>query len=569
MITLLFSNLKMFAAGPVRNLLKQHVPLYTWTVGEEDDGEGPCPTSLERPVLICGRSNTASIFVEVREDHRSEDGLPSHAQKVVIDRPTTDNDTLAERIAMTIATTAAFVDKDHVRVRVPGNDKWLRIEDMVLMSERVLEGERLESVSAEFGGREVRNETPANSGSRKEVAAAMDATGDREPAPGLGTRSNLHGMPFDDRPPQERGAVLGVNVIGLAASERTMLLTLANEAKSLGALYDMSSLPKFHSEQPSAERLPTLAMLYNAEPTLSLPEVEEALGVIDKDGGWRAREADCDLIVEGRGGTIRLAFNDHPLPPFMVELGLDRSLGASRGEAMSRLRRHKRHATIVADIDPTAASWIDVRQTAKAMIMLIALAHKPTQSLGNLVGVYNAATASFFTDDMIADLVGALAQNEVSIKTFIWHAYSSTEPDKVTITSAGLLPFVGRELEIIEAPGDLEFVADRLNNIERYLLIEGPVVGDGDTIGDVPGEPWARLWHGISEDKSRIEPVPVYKAEICGPGGRWRPRHDPPRADPPLGSGGMMRQPDAPESQPAARPGGFGRRATVFGRRGT
>ena len=568
MITILFSEPKLFAAGPVRNLLKQHVPLYTWTCGEEDDGEGPCPTSLERPVLICGRSNTTSIFVEVREDHRPEDGLPPHAQKVVIDRPTTDNDTLAERIAMTIATTAAFVDKESVRVRVPGNDQWLRVEEMVLLSERVLEGERLESVSPEFGGREARNEAPGKSVSHEEVAAAMDATGGREPAPGLGTRSNLHGMPFDDRSPQERGAILGVNVIGLAASERSMLLTLATQAKSLGAMYDMSGLPEFHSEQPSAERLPTLALLYNAEPTLSLPEIEEALGVIDKDGGWRAREVEGDLVLKGRGGAIRLAFNDHPLPPFMVELGLDRSLGASRGDPMSRLRRHKRHATIVADLDPTAASWIDVRQTAKAMIMLIALAHKPTQSLGNLVGVYNAATAGFFTDDNIPDLVGALGQDEVSIKTFVWHAFSSTETDKVTITSAGLLPFVGRELEIIEAPGDLEFVADRLNNIERYLLIEGPVVGDGDTIGDTPGEPWGRLWHGMSEDRSRIAPVPVYKAEICGPGGRWRPRHDPPRADPPLGSGGMMRKPETTDPQPAVAPAGFGRRVGGFGRRG-
>ncbi|WP_265587355.1 DUF4261 domain-containing protein [Sphingomicrobium arenosum] len=569
MITILFSQPKKCPAYALAKTLADQVPPFTWTIGEDDTGSEAYTPRYSPPLLLAGRGGGTTLFMDVRQVHGDEPALPPHAQRVVVNRPTTEDDGLAERVALIAALTMAFADRDHALLRVPGSDHWLTVEESAKLAELVLGGEAIATLSPAMG-RPADALTSLAPAPEPTPARALETGNGNPPAPGLGHSSNLRGMPYDDRAPAVRGAILGANVLGLAANEKGFLDVL-REQDGLASIYDFSQLPVFHDEQVRADRLPTLVLLANQRLALDVAKLTEGLGVIDPEGGWTVTATDSGLTAHGRDTVITLANHAFPLPAYMVELGLDRSLGATEGEAMRRLRQHTHHVTLSADVDPTSADWTAVRETAKAMVMTMAIAHMPQGPGGNLVGVYNAATASFFTDDMIPDLVGALAQGEVSIKTFIWHAFPSREDGRISISSAGMLPFIGREVEILDAPGDIPHVGEQLNMIERYLLMKGPVMGDGDTIKtEEDAEPLARAFHAMSDAHGRAEPVPVLRFEIRGPDGRWRPRHDPPRGDAPLGSGGGIARP-APAADPAPAPARptFGRRAPGgFGRKG-
>ncbi len=562
MITILFSRQKLFPAGPVRNLLTQHVPLYRWVVGELDDGQGDCPTPFTTPILVSGRTSSETMFVEVREDQRDEPDLPLHVQKVRIARPTTDSDMLAERVTTIVASVTAFVDKAAL-TRFDGSDRWMSLEELVKLTDLVIKGERLAGILPAFG-----KQVGAFASAPNAPDHAPEETASAAPA----IRSRLANLPFPDRRPRERSAVLGFDTLITATTEKSMAQALGQSP--IAGMVDFGTLPDFHDEQVSATSLPTLALLFDRFAHPDHDKLAEILSVFDEGGGWNVALEGAEIVASGRGGHIRMAHHDMPLPPWMVELALDRSIGSTPGAPMATLRAHRSYLSIRADLDCAIAGWHDIRQTAKAMMCALAIAARPQHDqAAYAVGSYNAATESCFTADMLDDLVGALSQDEVSIKTFIWHAFPDTAPGKVSISSAGLLPFIGRELEVIDAPGSLEHVGDQLNTIERYLLIEGPVMGDGDTIGAELGDPLARAWHATSDAHGRAEPIPVLRLEIRGPDGRWRPRHDRPSGDSPIGAGGLP-LPDGRHGAPAGRPGpaptnaGGARRVGGFGRRG-
>lgn len=550
MLTILYTAAKKFPAGPVRNVLAEKVPLYSWTAGEDDDGSPQCAVDYgSRPILLIGRSAAEAIFIEIMGTTATDGSLPPHAMRVTVRRPSTDNDILAERIGAIVASTLAFIDKNGVKVRFDGWDHWFGLEETVLLASDILEGRRLASA------------VPAPKA--EEPAPTAPPPSDAQASGPLTSR--IAGLPIADRLPRERSAILGFDTLIMATTEQTMSQVLSQRPTTAG-LVSFGTLPDFHAEQVSANRLPTLAVLFDRYADLDRAKLAEILTAFDADGGWTVEAAaDSGTLLHGRGGSIELTIHDQPLPAWMVELALDRSLGATPGEPLARLRGHRRYLAIRPQLDCTAASWLDIRQTAKAMVCALAVAARPQHDHGAYsVGLLNAATSSCFTDDMLDDLVGALAQNEVSIKTFVWHAFPATATGHVSMSSAGLLPFIGREVEILDAPGPIEHVGGQLNNIERYLLINGPVMGDGDTIGDEADEPLARAWHAVSDAHGRDQPVPVLRFEIRGPDGRWRPRPDAPRGDPPLGTSGQPFPPREPATAPVHP--SFGRRP-VFGRK--
>nr|WP_256869338.1 DUF4261 domain-containing protein [Sphingobium lactosutens] len=127
-----------------------------------------------------------------------------------------------------------------------------------------------------------------------------------------------------------------------------------------------------------------------------------------------------------------------------------------------------------------------------------------------------------------------------------------------------MLPFAGFEVELWNAPGTLEQVAERLNGVLRYLLINGPVITHGDTIGDHASDRSTRCFLGDSRADRGDRSVPAMLLEFDAPEVA-RPKADLPRPDvtPPS----PQQQPSPPRARPT--PSGFGRRAPgSFGRKG-
>ncbi|WHO39302.1 DUF4261 domain-containing protein [Sphingobium sp. AP49] len=135
-----------------------------------------------------------------------------------------------------------------------------------------------------------------------------------------------------------------------------------------------------------------------------------------------------------------------------------------------------------------------------------------------------------------------------------------------------MLPFTGYEVELWNAPGTLEQVAERLNGVLRYLLINGPVISHGDTIGDHAADRSTRCFLGDSRADRGADVVPAMLLEFDGVSGDTAVR---PRADLPQAASAIAPPIPAAASAPAmpapsrATPAGLGRRAPGgFGRKG-
>lgn len=533
---LTFAEPVYFPAGLLRGLLARHLPLLNWTCGEDDDGGAHCRFAMNRSVLVRGSRGGEGLFISLRVGHEPLADAPhNHAFHISVECPEAEPAMLDTAMA---AIALAFSEAEpDCRCQPAAGQAWL-VPDQT---------KRLASDMLAHGGR-----FTAGRADQASVPASPAASGPN-------ARSELARLPFDDKLPAERSALLGFDVIGMARMEESMADVLHNQmgSSALAEISGIAAPPGFARELPSRQRLPTLVILFSAAPLIDWAKLQEGLDVIDPEGRWQARESgSCTGTIHGRGTALTIDFSAAPLPAYVPELALWRSFWVRPGEALRRLRRHSAYVSIDCDLDCEAAEFADIRQSAKAMTLALAVIAK----FGPCAGVMNAAQSCIYTEDQLDMLVGPLGNDEVSIKLFIWTAFHSTKDDAISLSTAGMLPFVGREVEAWNAPGSLEFVGNKLNGVLRYLLINGPVIHHGDTIGEEPGDRSVKIYHGESDDRSaRPQSVPVLYLEFEGPGGALAaPRPDPAVPAP------------APVQRAAPGPVGFGRRAAGggFGRKG-
>lgn len=310
--------------------------------------------------------------------------------------------------------------------------------------------------------------------------------------------------------------------------------------------------PAFHHELPRADRLPTLLVLGTAGMALTTPDwvtIGEGADYCDPGGNWRVEpRGDGGALLIGRGGRITVTPDTRPMAADWFASALERSfwLQGGQGEA---LRAHVACMTIGCDIDTTAAGALATRQIAKVMTMVLLLLAQGMEGPGHLVGLGNVAHAALFPPRHMETFAQALSDDEVPVQLFIATAFHATTPGAISMSTAGLMPFVGSEVEAWNVPGDVTLVGERLGNVLRYLLMQGPVLRHGDTLGHSSGDRAIRVLMGPSRAQrpyAQGQTIPALWLEF----GEARPypmRAPSGRVEPAL-SGGMR------------RPGGFGRK---------
>lgn len=500
---LAFDGAINFPAGRLRVLLAQLLPELTWTCGEDDDLSPQCSFPIRREVLVRGSGGGHSLFVVIRAETGAAEA--PHGLVLTIDPPTTDLPGLPDRLRAVIAVALTEGESAGRGELAPGAG-WLDARRLRQALAGVVEGQSLTRAAEDFAAVAVAQ--PA-----APVAPASAGSG------GPGRTSDLARLPFDDLIPHERSKRLGYDVIGLAQTERSM--AEAMQGTGLAEISGFAPPPAFAGELTRRDRLPTLMILYDSPPTIDWAKLGEGLASIDPQGNWQVLPGQG---LTGRGARIALEQHGAPIPAYLTEIALWRSFWCKSGEPLRRLRHHRCWLSIASDLDCETVDYADVRQTAKAMVMTMAVLSKA----GPCAGIHVPALGSIFTEDHLNELVGPLFQDEVPIRLFVWNAFHSTQSDAISLSSAGMLPFVGREVEVWNAPGTLEFVGEKLNGLLRYLLINGPVMRDGDTIGAKAGDRSVQVFHGESDQRSaRPQPVPVLLMEFAGPDRAERPRPDP------------------------------------------
>jgi hypothetical protein len=317
--------------------------------------------------------------------------------------------------------------------------------------------------------------------------------------------------------------------------------------------------PGFHSELPRTDRLPTLLALSTTRP---LPPIEDwttiaqGLDYCDPEGGWRVDpRGDGGAWLSGRGGRITVAPHAQPMPAEWIALAANHSFWLVPGAAETlALRGHGACLAIGCEIDTVLAGPAAARQIAKAMAMTLLLVAQHLARAGVLAGLACPAHATLYPPGHAEVMAQALTDDEVPVQIFVATAFHATTPGAISLSTAGLMPFVGREVEAWNAPGDVETIGARLGNVLRYLLMRGPVLRHGDTLGNSPADRAVRVLMGPSRAERPYamgQTIPALWLEF----GEARPYPMRPGAP-----GAEAAPPARGVARGARRPGGFGRK---------
>lgn len=520
MAIIVFTQPVPFPVAPLRQLLAAQLPLYKWQIGEADDGGARTMAPWRDHQLISGRTDATIIFCELVARMVPLAGdAPLHGWHLEIRRPTTENDAIAHRLILLIASAVMAGDDGALCQLLPGGG-WLSGEEAARGAKALLAGETLDTI-ARFG-------RPASSFAGRRATPA-------------------DGAPAAPRADARYAGLSPQQALNLGGMDATMARILHEQG--MGAIADGMGLtrpPAFADERPRADRLPTMLLLAREPLRPDWGQVAEGARIIDPAGDWRVDEASPEAggrLLHGRGATIRFVMQDGALPAYLLAQAQARSHGLTDADKDS-LATHRLHHDISIDLDTRTADFADVRQVAKVATLLIGIAAKSP----GCVGLFNAGVGTVMPVQRVYQQVGILGSDEVPISLWTWAAFHSTATDAISISTGGMLPFTGYEVELWNAPGALEPAAERLNGVLRYLLINGPTIGHGDSIGDHAADRSVRCFLG---DSRADRDVPALLLEFDAPA--TRPRFAPP----------------APASPSRPAPAGFARRAPGgFGRKG-
>jgi hypothetical protein len=467
---IVFSKPVAFPVAPLREQLLRYFPRFKWQCGENDTGAAEQMGSFAENPVILGRSAEEAIMVHCQPFLGAHHAAPvPHEWHLKISQPTTENGRLAQAISALICGISMILDEDHARCQLEEGGSWYSAEEMVQV-----------------------------------IKTVSDGSGAPVPLPQTG-------MAAPDTPAGRYANLEPEQVMALGETDE-MFAKLLHE-RGMGDIAEemgLSAAPDFAHEGARMDHLPTMVMLANSPLIFDWQAIKEGLPAIDPGGDWNIVESGPSYgRLEGRGATIKIATTNSPVPSYILAQGFARTHGITDADKAA-FTAHKVHHTLTIDLDTRAADYVDVRQTTKVATLLIGLA----ALRHGFAGLYNAGVGALLTVDAVKGQMGVLASDEVPISMWTWWAFDSVEPENVSLSTNGMRPFTGYEVELWNAPGALDAVADRLNGVIRYLLINGPVIKHGDTIGDNVGDRSTRCFHGTTRANRPEQDLPVLLIEL-------------------------------------------------------
>lgn len=306
--------------------------------------------------------------------------------------------------------------------------------------------------------------------------------------------------------------------------------------------------PEPLAEKHGKGRLGTFTILLDADVHIDWPEIDEAMRIVDPDGNWHSVAVPGGMgMVLGRANII-LAWSPVPVEPQVIADGYARSFWFDGDPA--RVARHRQQIAIFVQAPEDFEGKLATAKIATIIVGLIA-------KLPQVAAVYNHEVCTIFSAKMAMDQTSILASGELPIQLWTWTAFESMADGNVSMTTGGLMPLLGYELEVWNAPHPVKFVLSKLNETLRYLLISGPVIKHGDTVGELSNDQSVRCFFGPSR-ANRPVPIDVMFLEF-DTGRTTQPRPD----LPPLPSSLLpptAAKAAAPQPQPLRRVGGFARK---------
>lgn len=157
MAIIVLDKTSLLPAGQLRAALAAQLPATRWICGEDDTGGADLLMPYRPRQLLCGRSATESIFIDIAlTDAPLDAPAPPHARHVTIGQPTIDAPDLADRITMTVICALMAAEKDSSACQLHPDGNWLgladaeRLLDLVQAGQGLDMAERLGNPAAQF-----------------------------------------------------------------------------------------------------------------------------------------------------------------------------------------------------------------------------------------------------------------------------------------------------------------------------------------------------------------------------------------------------------------------------------
>jgi hypothetical protein len=303
-------------------------------------------------------------------------------------------------------------------------------------------------------------------------------------------------------------AVLNGEDIGVAAGIGTPPSALAGGVPRSAGLAPRASID---NAMAGKRMLPHLTVLLDRPLRYDGDDLLRVVRQLDEDGGWELqRSSGNQVALIGRGTLIGVLDIPEPMPADMVTGGWTRSFWF-QGDRTA-VDRHRTHICVTTQLDTAAAEWVTVRQVAKVMTLVAAwLARLP-----GAVALHNTGPGITFAASEASRFLSILARDQLPVMLWTWTKPHSIEDGNVCLSTSGLMPFLGHELEVWNAPLPVDEVNEQMSGLIVYLLDQGAVIGHGDTAGRTKGDKSIRCFLGPSRAE-RPESVPALFLEFEGP----------------------------------------------------
>lgn len=217
-------------------------------------------------------------------------------------------------------------------------------------------------------------------------------------------------------------------------------------------------------------------------------------------------EGDAALIIELNGIKMAVMAIPQPAPGFSSYQSDGPNLLWPSVEA--DLARHNAHVSVV------AGGEVEGRDLCIAFATAVTFVSAAILALSKPIGVYWPAGENFVTADTFIDAAEGFARGE-GPPVLAWiRLYAGQDKDGIALSTHGLRPFAGRELDFAPSKRQLGELMQYALSISHYLVSSGTAFRDGETIGPDDQASFAIALR----INGRMGVGPVY--ELAAPGAR-------------------------------------------------
>lgn len=205
------------------------------------------------------------------------------------------------------------------------------------------------------------------------------------------------------------------------------------------------------------------------------PNVQaEALGIKQTEAA-----APTHLVKVGQT-ILAIMYVDQPLPKDATERPL--AYNQTWPDAKTQMQKHTAH--VIAAVFKSDKGFGAARQSAVDLTLLTAALIKSHPALAVIWTEGNTISAPATVFEALKQISEQSFPLDFWLQVYPYRPPSIPEGEKVIgFMTEGLIPFVGREIQFEPAPLSPQEIASRVLNIALYLLTQGPVLKDGETLG--------------------------------------------------------------------------------------